>query len=160
MARRTGGRRAYATDLTDGQWALIAPLIPEAEPGGRPRKAPTRDLVEAIFYFLRAGMAWRLLPHDLPPWQTVYYYLRRWQREGVWDRVHHALVMADRERAGREASPTAAIIDSQSVKTVDQRGIKGLRCGQEDQRAQAPHPDRHRWTAAHREGPFRQHPGP
>ena len=62
MARRKGGRRAYATDLTDGQWALIAPLIPEAEPGGRPRKASTRDLVDAIFYFLRAGMAWRLLP--------------------------------------------------------------------------------------------------
>jgi transposase len=121
MARRKGGRRAYATDLTDGQWALIAPLVPEAEPGGRPRKAPTRDLVDAIFYFLRAGMAWRLLPHDLPPWQTVYYYLRRW-REGVWDRVHHALVMADRERAGREASPTAGVIDSQSVKTVDQKG--------------------------------------
>lgn len=84
-------------------------MIPEAEPGGRPRKAPTRTLVNAILYFLRAGMAWRLLPHDLPPWQTVYYYLRRWQREGVWDRVHHALVMADRERAGREASPSAAI---------------------------------------------------
>lgn len=98
-----------------------APLIPEAEPGGRPRRVPTRELVDAILYFLRAGMAWRLLPHDLPPWQTVYYYLRRWQREGVWDRVHHALVMADRERAGREASPTAAILDSQSVRTADQR---------------------------------------
>src|SRR3954467_1137982 len=121
MARRRRGRRAYATDLTDGQWALIAPLIPEAEPGGRPRKAPTRELVDAIFYFLRAGMAWRLLPHDLPPWQTVYYYLRRWQRDGVWDRVHHALVMADRERVGREASPSAAILDSQSVRTADQR---------------------------------------
>src|SRR5829696_9016900 len=74
MARRKGGRLAYATDLTDGQWALIAPLVPEAEPGGRPRKATTRDLVDAIFYFLRAGMAWSLLPHDLPPRQTVYYY--------------------------------------------------------------------------------------
>ena len=91
MARRRG-RRAYATDLTDAQWALIASLIPEAEPGGRPRKTPARELVNAILYFLRAGMAWRLLPHDLPPWQTVYYYLRRWQREGVWDRVHHTLV--------------------------------------------------------------------
>ena len=67
-------------------------------------------------------MAWRLLPHDLPPWQTVYYYLRRWQREGVWDRVHHTLVMADRERAGREASPSAALLDSQSVRTADQKG--------------------------------------
>ena len=120
MARKKRRRRAYATDLTDGQWALIAPLIPEAEPGGRPRRAATRELVDAILYFLRAGMAWRLLPHDLPTWQTVYYDLRRWQRESVWDRVHHALVMA--ERVGREASPTAAILDSQSVKMADQKG--------------------------------------
>ena len=70
-------RLAYATDLTDGQWALIEPMIPQAEPGGRPRKAATRELVDAILYFLRAGGGWRLLPHDLPPWQTVYYYLRR-----------------------------------------------------------------------------------
>ena len=117
-------RRGYATDLTDGQWVLIEPLIPQAEPGGRPRKAATRDLVNAILPFLRAGGSWRLLPHDLPPWQTVYYYLRRWQREGVWDRVHHALVMADRERVGREPSPSAAILDSQSVRTADQRGAR------------------------------------
>jgi putative transposase len=122
MARKKAGRRAYPTDLSDTQWALLAPLIPEAEPGGRPRKTTSRELVNAILYFLRAGMAWRLLPHDLPPWQTVYYYLRRWQREGIWDRVHHTLVMADRERAGREASPTAAILDSQSVRTADQKG--------------------------------------
>ena len=70
MARKKPGRRAYPTDLTDTQWALIAPLIPEAEPGGRPRKTTSRELVNAILYFLRAGMAWRLLPHDLPPWQT------------------------------------------------------------------------------------------
>src|ERR671913_2288626 len=122
MAKRRRGRRGYATDLTGNQWALIAPLIPEAEPGGRPRKASSRELVNAILYFLRAGMAWRLLPHDLPPWQTVYYYLRRWQREGVWDRVHHTLLTADRERAGRGPSPTAAILDNQSVKTADQKG--------------------------------------
>jgi transposase len=121
MARRKR-RRSYATDLSDVQWGLIAPLIPEAMPGGRPRKATTRELVNAILYFLRAGRAWRLLPHDFPPWQTVYYYLRRWQREGVWARVHHALVMADRERTGREPSPSAAILDSQSVRTADQKG--------------------------------------
>ncbi len=124
MARKQRGRRAYASDLTDGQWAMLAPLIPEAEPGGRPRKASTRDLVNAILYFLRAGMAWRLLPHDLPPWQTVYYYLRRWKREGIWDRVHHAVVMADRERAGREPSPSAGILDSQSIRTADQKGAR------------------------------------
>ena len=117
-------RRTYDTDLSDAQWALIEPMIPQAEPGGRPRKAATRDLVDAIMYFLRAGGSWRLLPHDLPPWQTVYYYLRRWQREGVWTHVHHALVMADRERVGREASPSAAILDSQSVRTADQRGAR------------------------------------
>ena len=122
--RKPPARRRYDTDLTDTQWDLIAPLIPEAQAGGRPRKATSRELVNAILYFLRAGMGWRLLPHDLPPWQTVYYYLRRWQREGVWERVHHTLVMADRERCGRSVSPSAAILDSQSVRTADQKGAR------------------------------------
>lgn len=121
--KKPPARRRYDTDLTDGQWDLIARLIPDAQAGGRPRKATSRELVNAILYFLRAGMGWRLLPHDLPPWQTVYYYLRRWQREGVWERVHHTLVMADRERCGRSASPSAAILDSQSVRTADQKGV-------------------------------------
>ena len=159
MARKKRGRRGYATDLTEGRWALIAPLIPDAEADGRPRKAPARTLVDAILYFLCAGLACRLLPHDLPPWQTVDYYLRRWQREGVWTRVHHALVMADREGAGREASPSAAILDSQSVKTADQKGVEGLRRGQEDQRSQAPHSDRHRRSAPYRPGPLGRHSG-
>jgi transposase len=115
-------RRAYPSDLTEGQWALIEPMIPAAAPGGRPRRAPKREIVEAILYLLRAGCSWRLLPHDFPPWQTVYYYLRRWEREGVWARVHHTLVMADRERVGRDASPSAAVIDSQTVRTADQKG--------------------------------------
>jgi len=109
-------------NLTDVQWDVIAPMIPDARAGGRPRKATSRELVNAVLYFLRAGSAWRLLPHDLPPWQTVYYYLRRWQEEGVWQHVHHALVLADRERCGRGASPSAAILDSQSVRTADQKG--------------------------------------
>jgi len=120
MPRRK--RRAYPSDLTNGQWALIEPMIPDASPGGRPRRAAKREIVEAILYFLRAGCSWRLLPHDFPPWQTVYHYLRRWEREGVWAKVHHTLVMADRERAGRDASPSAAIIDSQTVRTADQKG--------------------------------------
>jgi len=118
----TRRRRSYPTDLTDAQWAAIAELVPEARPGGRPRATSSRELVNAILYALRGGQAWRLLPHDFPPWQTVYYYLRRWQAEGVWERIHHAVLMADRERAGREASPSAAIIDSQSVRTGDQKG--------------------------------------
>jgi transposase len=119
---RRARRRAYPSDLTDAQWAAIAPMIPDAAPGGRPRKVDKRQIVEAILYVLRAGCAWRLLPHDFPPWQTVYYYLRRWQREGVWARAHHTLVMADREREGRDASPSAAVIDSQTVRTADQKG--------------------------------------
>jgi transposase len=115
-------RGFHPTDLTDSQWAVVAPMIPDATPGGRPRKADKREIVEAILYFLRAGCAWRLLPHDFPPWQTVCHYLRRWEREGAWAKVHHTLVMADRERAGREASPSAAIIDSQTARTADQKG--------------------------------------
>ena len=122
--KKPPARRRYDTDLTDGQWQVIAPLIPDARSGGRPRKATSRELIDAILYFLRAGVAWRLLPHDLPPWQTVYYYLRRWQREGVWESIHHTLVMADRERNGREPSPSAAILDSQSVRTADQKGAQ------------------------------------
>lgn len=87
--KKPPARRRYDTDLTDGQWDLIAPLIPEAQAGGRHRKAKSRELVNAILYFLRAGMAWQLLPHDLPLWQTVYYYLRRWQRKGVLERFTH-----------------------------------------------------------------------
>lgn len=119
---RRARRRAYLSDLTDAQWAAIAPMIPDAAPGGRPRKADKREIVEAILHVLRAGCAWRLLPHDFPPWQTVYHYLRRWQREGVWARVRHTLVMADREREGRDTSPSAAVIDSQTVRTADQKG--------------------------------------
>ena len=119
MRRR---RRAYPTDLTDAQWAAITELVPDARPGGRPRQTSSHELTNAILYMLRGGQAWRLLPHDFPPGQTVYDYLRRWQAEGVRERIRHAVLMADRERAGREASPTAAIIDSQSVRTGDQKG--------------------------------------
>jgi transposase len=127
MSKRRRAR--YPSDLTDIQWTVIAPMIPDAMPGGRPRKADKREIVEAILFLLRAGCAWRLLPHDFPPWQTVYYYLRRWECEGVWAGVLHTLVMADRERAGREASPSAAMLDSQTVRTADQKG---------DQRAMTP----------------------
>ena len=114
-------RRAYPSDLTDFQWGVIAPMIADAVPGGRPRKAEKREIVEAILYFLRAGCAWRLLPHDFPPRQTVSCYFRRWEREGVWAGIHHTLGMADRERDGRDASPSAAILDSQTVRTADQK---------------------------------------
>ena len=113
-------RRRYPTDLTDAQWAAITELVPDARPGGRPRQTSSHELTNAILYMLRGGQAWRLLPHDFPPWQTVYYYLRRWQAEGVWERIHHAALLTDRERAGRGASPRGAIIDS-----LNRPGITG-----------------------------------
>lgn len=149
--RKPPARRRYDTDLTDAQWELIAPLTPEARADGRPRKASARELVNAIFYFLRGGVTWRLLPHYLPLWQTVYHYLRRWQREGVWQHLLDALVLADREQRGRAAATLRPRRRSSTVRQSAlpiKRGRQRLRRGQEDQRAQAPHPNRHRRPAA------------
>ena len=118
-------RRAYPTDLTDAQWALLAPLLPPAKSGpqgGRPRTVNLREVLNGIFYFLKSGGDWRLLPHDLPPWGTVHYYYRRWRLEGVWQEIHDTLREQVRTAAGREASPSAAIVDSQSVKTTKKGG--------------------------------------
>ena len=122
MARLEKKTKRYPSDLTDEEWERIAPLLPKPARRGRPREVEFREVINAVRYLVRSGCGWRMLPAHFPPWQTVYYYLRRWQREGVWDRVHHTLVMADRERVGREASPSAAILDSQSVRTADQKG--------------------------------------
>src|SRR6266516_542614 len=103
-------RTAYATDLTAAQWALIEPLIPPAQPGGRPRSVDVREIVNAIFYLLRSGCTWRLLPHDLPPWGTAHYYYRRWRRDGTWQKVHAALrteVRAEAPLRGRHARAAA-----------------------------------------------------
>jgi len=159
MARKKRGRRAYATDVSNAQWALIAPMIPDAEPGGRPRKASTRELVDAILYFLRAGMAWRLLPHDLPPWQTVYDYLRRWQRKACGTGCITPLSWpTGSEPGGRPAPRLRSWIVSPSGPPI-KRGIEGLRCRQEDQGPQASHLDRHRRAAARRGGPCGRHSG-
>lgn len=112
-------RTAFATDLTDAQWALVAPFVPAPRPGGRPRTTDPRRVVDAVLYALRAGCAWRLLPRDFPPWQTVYRYLRAWQRDGTWHRLHEALRGAVRVRAGRDADPSVGIADSQSAKTTE-----------------------------------------
>jgi transposase len=115
-------RRRYPTDLTDAQWAVLAPLVPDAKSGGRPARHERREIVNAMLYVLRAGEAWRLLPHDLPPWQTVYHYFRLWRRDGSWEEINAALRERVRIRAGRHAAPSAAILDSQSAKTTEKGG--------------------------------------
>jgi putative transposase len=112
-------RKPYPTDLTNEQWAILEPLIPLAKPGGRPRSVDMREVVNAIFYILSAGCAWRMMPHDLPPWKTVYHYFRLWRIDGVWRQMNQLLREKVRNQAGRQATPSAAILDSQSVKTTE-----------------------------------------
>ncbi len=119
----------YETDLTDGEWALIEPFMPKPRGRGGPLEWPMREIMNAIFYVLRGGVAWRLLPTDLPPRSTVYRWFGSWRDTGLFETINHALVMADRERAGREASPSAAVLDSQSVKTTESGGPRGYDAG-------------------------------
>lgn len=128
--RRQHSRKGlrYETDLTDAEWAVIAPHLP-AQRCGRPRVWPMREIVNALFYVLRGGVGWRLLPSDLPPKSSVYGWFQLFRDRGIFEKINHALLMQDRERAGREASPTAAVIDSQSVKTCESGGACGYDAG-------------------------------
>jgi transposase len=119
---RVGGR--YPSDMTDAEWALLEPLIPAAKHGGRPRKTDMRAAINAILYLLRTGCPWRYLPRDgFPPRSTVYNIFRNFQKDGVWDAIWDKLHMALREDMEREASPTAAIIDSQSLKSAEKGAV-------------------------------------
>jgi putative transposase len=120
-------RKAYQSDLSDEEWSFLEPHLPFPNATGRPKMHSTREILNAVFYIVRGGCAWRLLPNDFPPWKTVYHYFRSWRLDGTWERMHSALRKRVRVRLQRNPQPSAAIVDSQSVKTTG--GVGGEKRG-------------------------------
>jgi putative transposase len=118
-------RQRYSTNLTDAEWRALEPYLPVPKGVGRPRSHPIREILNAIFCMLRSGCTWRLLPHDLPPWKTVYHYFRLWRVRGLWERLHAELHRLVRVQERRDPQPSTAIIDSQSIKTSIVGGPRG-----------------------------------
>src|SRR5262245_3360047 len=121
--------KRYPTDLTDEQWELVRRLLPEARPGGRPRSVDLREVLNGIFYVVRGGVSWRMLPKDLPPWGTVHFYYRCWRLDGTWEKALEALRTRLRHADGRKKSPSAAIVGSQAVRTAEGGAERGYDAG-------------------------------
>jgi len=120
----SANRKPYDSDLTDAQWSMLEPMLPPPSRRGRPRKTDLREVVNALAYALRSGCSWRELPHDLPPWQTVYTYFRTWKTDGTLKRIHDAIRAEVRSSIGRNPEPGAAVIDSRSAQTTESGGSR------------------------------------
>jgi putative transposase len=140
-------RKQYPTDLKDKEWEKLRTYLPEKKKLGRNHEHSDREIFDALFYLLRSGCSWRMLPHDFPPWQTVYDVFKKWVKLGIFEKINNALRVDIRILEGRDPEPSAGIIDSQSVKTVDIPGERGYDAGKKNQGSQTAYHSRYSWDA-------------